>query len=246
LEGKPVPSTGRGSSETEETDVGRVVRRCYSMGKDLRWFFHAAYTFVCLSGQTSVVKRLDEGQLLKALAAAGANVVSTSPSSRPSSSSSIPIVNPTGSSLLSSLRSLPQTQSVLLLAAKRVLDRNALRDTDQPDNLCFDKLVTEYEQTFAKKHISLAGADNYSEEVLFQAFLHLLETDIIKPLADHTGGGANQYKMENTAFEGTESEGSLRTRVVVLNVDVEAELEGLVKDKEIGVSQALRKWGLVL
>ena len=142
---------------------------------------------------------------------------------------------------LRALLDLPPPQLAVLLAARRVLRRDDTRADDDASRrpaLTYDRLRAEY-------HLyrrTAAGGHALGSRAFFKAFVHLVETDLVRPAADHTGGGALQYLYR----KGSELTDEMTAKKVPLHilVDVERELERMLKDGRLDCPTLLKEWGM--
>jgi len=142
------------------------------------------------------------------------------------------------SARLRTLTDLSRPQVVILLAAKRILLRDAQKDLNSCSPLTYERIRNEYESYNA------SGLDCYEGHILYQSYCQLMETDLIRPVRDHTGGGLFQYFYEGHNRPVELDSMTLKRLPLYINVDIYEELEQALKRNMLDCSTALRDWGL--
>lgn len=139
---------------------------------------------------------------------------------------------------------LPESQVAIILSARRILRRDAADDSSVPKPLTFGRIQKEFE-TFLRGSVgSGLRTDLYEGNALHLAFLHLMETGLVCPAVDHTGGGPLQYYMHHTRTHAAMEPMALAKMPLHILVDIQSELGTLLKEKQLDCSTALREWGL--
>jgi len=142
------------------------------------------------------------------------------------------------------LLDLPESQLAVLLSARRILCRDAAEDSSAPKPLTFGRIKREFE-TFYRGNVGSGLTTNlYEGNLLHFAFLHLMETGLICPAVDHTGGGPLQYYLHHTRTHAAMEPMALAKMPLHVLVDINSELGVLLKDKMLDCSTALREWGM--
>ena len=150
-------------------------------------------------------------------------------------------VSPVGwnSIRLQALLDLPGSQVAILLAAKRVLSRNAQKqDSSIMTPFTYDRIEMEYESYKA------SGLDRYGGHVLYRSFCQLMETDLFRPARDHAGGCPLQYYYRGDSNPLGVDPMALRRLPLHMNVDLCKELDVALRNKMLDCTTALRDWGL--
>lgn len=142
---------------------------------------------------------------------------------------------------LQALRDLSGPQVALVLAARRILHRDASRtynhhnsETAEQPQLTLHRMLHEY-QAFFKGH------SRYSGSMLRRAFQDLLETGLVRPAADHTGLGPFQYMLRDNHNEAYSQ--SVDMEPLHLTVDIHREVKRAIDEDAFHCSTALREWG---
>ena len=142
------------------------------------------------------------------------------------------------------LLDLPESQLAILLSARRILSRDAAEDSSTPKPLTFGRIKREFE-TFHRGHVGSGLTTNlYEGNLLHFAFLHLMETGLICPAVDHTGGGPLQYYLHHTRTHAAMEPMALAKMPLHILLDINSELGVLLKDKMLDCSTALREWAM--
>jgi hypothetical protein len=149
--------------------------------------------------------------------------------------------------LQASLLDLSQSQVALLLAAKRLLAREAHLEhsvglTGETAAaaagvlapLTLQRMIHEY-QSFRR------GVQSYSDELLTAAAHQLLERGVLVPSLDHSGAGPMQYHV-SYSFE-TLDPYSLSRLPLHFPTDLNRELDEALKQDLMNGSTALNEWG---
>ena len=147
--------------------------------------------------------------------------------------------------LQASLLDLSQSQVALLLAAKRILAREAHLEhsvglTGETAAaavlapLTLQRMIHEY-QSFRR------GIQSYSDELLKEAAHQLLERGVLVPSLDHSGAGPMQYHI-SFSFE-TLDPYSLSRLPLHFPTDLNRELDEALKQNLMNCSTALNEWG---
>jgi len=142
---------------------------------------------------------------------------------------------------LQALRDLAGPQVALVLAARRILHRDASKTASHHNNesaeqpqLTLHRILHEY-QAFFK------GNSRYTGPMLRRAFQDLLETGLVRPAADHTGLGPFQYMLRDNNNEAYSQ--SVDMEPLHLTVDIHREVKGAIDEDAFNCSTALREWG---
>jgi hypothetical protein len=92
-----------------------------------------------------------------------------------------------------------------------------------------------------QEYASYRGPHRYHVRLLVQSFTQLLETDVVRPSADHAGGGPLQYEYSKSYYGMDES--TMSRMPLHLPVDVDTELGEALKQNLLECSTSLREWG---
>jgi hypothetical protein len=211
-----------------------VLDRNHKLGKDLRWFCRvvscalALYREDCQSllrqqNDPPNVPPLSQEHFLHALTLMNASFANES--------SERLVENFAVDPRMQALLDLSAPQVALVLAARRILARDALTEDSSPKPLTLQRMLVEYS--------NFRGSHRYNDKILVNSFQGLLETDVLIPSADHTGGGPLQYRYTL----GYRDFSTLSRMPLHLPVDMDRELEKALKNNLLSCSTALREWG---
>ena len=218
-------------ADEKEDLISEALQRNYNLGKDLRWFSRVVscalslYREDCLSILRNVssepsLPTLSPEHFLQALTVMNASF-----------GKDIIIGNMAADSRMQALLDMSGPQVALVLAARRILARDAFTEDISVKPLTLERMLQEY-QTYRGPH-------RYSNKLLQTCLVQLLETDVFRPSSDHTGGGPLQYRYQHH-FENV---GTLTRMPLHLVVDIERELGEALKNDLLDCSTSLREWG---
>ena len=239
--------------------ITNAFQREFRMGRDLRWFCRVLSTAVSLYRldcvlvleDTSKANNIDfknppvpfaPNYLMEALAMMGCLNVSDEPIVSDTKQSSLCLVEDVAVDprLQASLLDLSEPQVALLLAARRILARQAHLEqavvTANDDTVGLAPLTL---QRMMKEYQSFRRAAK--EEVLMVAAQHLLERGVLVPSLDHVGGGPLQYHV-SLSYQ-TLDPYSLKRLPLHLPVGMERELGDALQRNLLNCSTALKEWG---
>jgi hypothetical protein len=136
---------------------------------------------------------------------------------------------------MQALLDLSSPQLALVLAAKRILARDGHSEDSaaSPKPLTLERMLQEYE--------SYRGPHRFHPRLLVQSFYQLLDTDVMRPSADHAGGGPLQYN--HLDHYQTLDESTIRRMPLHLPMDIDTELGEALKQNLLECSTSLREWG---
>lgn len=218
----------------EDPRIRLILERNHKLGKDLRWFCRvvscsiALYREDCQSmlrqpNDPTHVPQLSQDHFLHALVVMNASFANESSQ----------LENVGVDPRMQALLDLSGPQVALVLAARRILARDAHVEDTTPKPLTLQRMLHEYQ--------SYRGSQRYSDRLLCQCFMQLLETDVMRPSADHTGGGPLQYTYSQNYYAMDFI--TLSRMPLHLPVDIDRELGEALKNNLLECSTALREWG---
>jgi Cdc6-like AAA superfamily ATPase len=222
------------SNDAIDRRIQLILERNYKLGKDLRWFCRvvscalALYREDCQSmlrrqpNAAAKLPTLSQEHFLHALQVMNASF--------PNESERL-VENFAVDPRMQALLDLSGPQVALVLAARRILARDALTEDTTPKPLSLQRMLQEYS--------NFRGSNRYSDRILTSCFYGLLETDVLRPSADHTGGGPLQYSYTLGHCDFA----TLSRMPLHLPVDMDRELERALKNDLLSCSTALREWG---
>jgi Cdc6-like AAA superfamily ATPase len=237
-------------SKSEDEEANRIVQtfqREFRMGRDLRWFCRvicsavSLYRLDCMLADSSTPK-LNGDYFMQALAMAGSLCLADSQATSATKQSSLCLVDGVAVDprLQASLLDLSQSQIALLLAAKRILSREAhlehalSGETTGVPPLTLQRMIREY-QSFRR------GIQSYSDDLLMTAVKQLLERGVLLPSLDHSGGGPLQYHVSSSY--ATLDPYSLLRLPLHFPTDLNTELDAALSQNLLNCSTALLEWG---
>ena len=149
--------------------------------------------------------------------------------------STLQVENMAANPRMQALMDLSGPQVALVLSARRILARDAQNEDDSssPKPLTLQRMIQEYQ--------SYRGPNRYPERLLTQSFWMLLETDVLRPSADHVGGAPLQYGYSQQWYAMDQA--TISRLPLHLPVDVPRELDQALKDNLLECSTSLRDWG---
>jgi hypothetical protein len=238
-------------AEDDETQrIRHTFQREFRMGRDLRWFCRvlcsavSLYRFDCVLTADSPLPKFIGDYFIQALAMAGSLCLTDSQVTSATKQSNVCLVEGVAVDprLQASLLDLSQSQVALLLAAKRILSRDAhLEQAAGVLNgesagvppLTLQRIIREY-QSFRR------GIQSYSDDLLITAAKQLLERGVLVPSLDHSGGGPMQYHI-SLSFE-TLDPYSLSRLPLHFPTDLNRELDEALSQDLLNCSTALKEW----
>jgi len=208
------------------------------LGKDLRWFRRLLYHALALyrhdlqqqqqhdssnDDKDASIPNLEPKYFEEALIALGGSVPSID-------KKAATVVDP--DLRLQALRDLSGPQVALVLAARRILHRDASKSNEtEQQQLTLQRMLHEY-KAFYK-------SSKYSEPMLRRAFTDLLEVGLFRPAADHSGLGPFQYQFRNeTLYTNATNVDTIERMPLHLTVDIHREVSSITT-----CSTALQEWG---
>eukprot|EP00586_Coscinodiscus_wailesii_P010201 CAMPEP_0172496224 /NCGR_PEP_ID=MMETSP1066-20121228/83553_1 /TAXON_ID=671091 /ORGANISM="Coscinodiscus wailesii, Strain CCMP2513" /LENGTH=514 /DNA_ID=CAMNT_0013268405 /DNA_START=42 /DNA_END=1586 /DNA_ORIENTATION=+ len=203
----------------EDNEIRIILERNHRLGKDVRWFCRVFSTAVSLSSSNSQLFHSDMILALQCMAGCGPSLRSKS------------------------LLSLPTPQLTILLCTRRLLRRQSQRTnnderTAPPPPLTFRRIAQEYDYLIAK-HSTL----QYSPTVLYQSFVQLVMAgDLLQVSKDHSGGACDQYRFSEDSLVDDWG----REVGVEITLELERELDAMLKSGKLSCPTVLRNWGLLM
>jgi hypothetical protein len=240
-------SHSRDSYQGQTGYIAYALQREFSMGRDVRWFCQALGAALSLyrfdyvltgnqNGENTPPPLFTSDYLMQSLAMMGTISLTDLPPTSNTRQSNISMVEGMALDprLQASLLDLSQPQVVLLLAAKRILGREAHLEQAGLAPLTLQRMLQEY-QSFRR------GVQGYNEELLTRAAIQLLERGVLVPSLDHSGGGPLQYHVSQV-YETLDPYSLLRLPLH-LPISIERELEEALQQNLLKYSAALKEWG---
>jgi hypothetical protein len=214
--------------------IYKILERNYQLGKDLRWFCRVVSCALSLyredvhsllrNESSSPMPTLTQQYFLQALVTMNASFAHEN---------LLKIQNVAADSRMQALLDLSGPQVALVLSARRILARDAHTEDSSVKPLTLQRMLQEYQ--------NYRGPHRYSDKLLRKCFVQLLETDVLRPSADHTGGGPLQYGY-NQGYYAME-DASISRMPLHLPVDIDRELGEALKNDLLECSTSLREWG---
>jgi hypothetical protein len=248
-----IKANDENESEDEMT-IAQVLRRNFALGKDVRWFcrvLSCALAFYredvasllrrdhqqqqndTLSPSTSApaMPSLAHEHFWEALVIMNASFPASLKQRHSSDNGATAIID----FRMQALLDLSSPQVALVLAAKRILARDGHSEDSaaSPKPLTLERMLQEYE--------SYRGPHRFHPRLLVQSFYQLLDTDVMRPSADHAGGGPLQYN--HLEHYQTLDESTIRRMPLHLPMDIDTELGEALKQNLLECSTSLREWG---
>lgn len=231
----------------QSNPVGSSFKRNFKLGKDIRWFCRV---LVVAFSKMREPLNLKQTHLLSGLEAMGTTIsCHSSHASSTTVNSFQNVIQSESSDILSCgsrasmLKNLPGSQIAVLLSAAHVISKSVGSgsgvDKQQFSPVTFDRVRREYE-SFTRN--SLGGVDRHSDSVFQQAFLHLMDSGLIKFAVDHSGGNTFQYS-DNHSWNCPELRFFAHLPIHI-NVEIDMELKAALTHNLLDCSEALRNWGL--
>ena len=225
--------------------VRDIVERKFALGLGLRWFSRVVsialslYVEDLIENQKccQILNTFNIEYILNGLEAMGGT---DAHSKIKNSSDDVNEMNlMKGNSRMSWLLDLSGPQVAILLAAKRIFNRDNQDEVSQKP-LTYERILSEYESSFIAQSKS-SGPDHYPKHVIYRSFCDLLG-GFFMPIHDHTGGGPLQYQYCKEF--SIQNRSSLQKVALYVNVDLEEELGVALKKNRLNCTSALRDWGL--
>lgn len=227
-----------------------TLQREFRMGRNLRWFGRvlctaiSLYRFDCVLATDGEAPKFEGGYFVKALNMAGSLCLTDTAATSATKQSSICLVDGVAVDprLQASLLDLSQSQIALLLAAKRILSREAHTEHAVVMNgdsigvapLTIQRMIREY-ASFRR------GIQASSDEMLTEAARQLLERGVLVPSLDHSGGGPMQYHV-SASFE-TLDPYSFSRLPLHFPLALNRELDEAIRQNLVKCPTALKEWG---
>jgi hypothetical protein len=216
--------------------VWSTMEREFRVGRDTRWFGRVLSTALGLYRlDVEIEDKLPEFQpqyLMDALVMLG-SFISDDMASATKQPSLTTMEDNAVHPRLQAMLDISKPQVVLLLAARRILVREAHREQAVASPLTIQRMLNEYESSFRR------GAQR--KESLIPAARTLLERGIFTPSMDHSGGGPIQYHA--SLVYKTLDPYSLVRLPLHLPIDIDRELDTAISRNLLECSTALREWG---
>jgi Cdc6-like AAA superfamily ATPase len=234
--------------DTENVErVSLAMQREFRFGKDLRWFSRVIATalslyrhdcVVCLDDPRKQIPNFRTSHLVDSLVMMGASISDTAAATKQPDLCVVHglAVDPR----LQALLDLSTPQVALLLAAKRILTRERHKDHVHeeeagPPSLSLERILKEYE-SFRR------GSSSQGNTRLLRRAAHgLLETGLLVPCMDHSGGGPNQSSLAKS-YRNVDPH-TLRRLPLQMSVETDRELGRALEDNLLECPTALKEWG---
>jgi len=222
--------------DDKQQRIQYILERNFQLGKDLRWFCRVLSCALALYREDlqSLIRRqskthdsiptLTQDHFLQALVSMNASFANEGV---------VKIGNVAVDPRLQALLDLSGPQVALVLSARRILARDAHTEESSPKPLTLQRMLQEYQ--------SYRGPNRYQEVLLKKCFTQLLETDVFRPSADHTGGGPLQYGYSQSYYEMEET--TISRMPLHVPVDIQRELGEALQQDLLECSTSLREWG---
>jgi Cdc6-like AAA superfamily ATPase len=221
------------------TKLWSTMEREFRFGKDLRWFSRVLSTALALYSHDvdmeDNVPEFKPSHLLDALVMLRASISDDTSASVTNHPNLCMIQDQAVDPRLQALLDMSKPQVALLLAARRILTREAHREQAVTAPLTLQRMMKEYESSFRRL------ASQRKESTLLPAARQLLERGILVPSTDHSGGGPLQYSI--TQVYKTLDPYSLVRLPLHMPVDIDRELGEALDRNLLDCSTALREWG---
>jgi hypothetical protein len=223
---------------TEQESVVKCLQREHRMGRDARWFSRVlSFALIHYRDQCSHGLNSDDADgtlklefslqyLIEAMLDMGAAL----PQHRPSDLR------------MQALADLSSPQTVLILAAKRILTRDTQRKSDAPTiRLTLERILNEYNTAIQKGSLL---SNRYSSAQLWKAFQELVGMDLFRPAADTGGNLPFQYMHLDSLYQDMDRNTFVTRMPLHMTVDVHREVKVALEQNITQCSTALREWGL--
>jgi Cdc6-like AAA superfamily ATPase len=238
---------------TQHPRLYDTLLRAYRTGKDVRWFCRlvflalAIYRGDLLDEQASTETNcsatdcaFQSKYLEDALFDMGRAVNQDSAISTHADSESAGAAD----HLVQALCDLPGPSVALVLAARRILERDssshgALQsETSVSPQLTLHRMLHEYQSSYRGQ------TANYSGPILHHAFAELLEIGIFRPALDHrAASGILEYHHRDDALYNYNNMDGVERMPLQLTVDIHRVLKPAIEKNLLNCSTALREWG---
>eukprot|EP00980_Cylindrotheca_fusiformis_P031301 scaffold26138_cov220-Cylindrotheca_fusiformis.AAC.1 len=216
-----------------------TMEREFRFGKDLRWYSRVLSTALALYRCDIEVEddfvEFKASYLMDALVMLGASISDDPVESATTHPDFCMVGDCAVDPRLQSLLDLSKPQVTLLLAARRILTREAHREQAVTAPLTVQRMMKEYESSFH------CGALYRNEATLTSAAKQLLQRGILVPSTDHSGGGPLQYST--TQVYKMLDPYSLVRLPLHMPLDIDRELGEALNKNLLDCSTALREWG---
>jgi hypothetical protein len=223
---------------TEHESVVKCLQREHRMGRDARWFSrvlsfalihyraHCSHFLDCSKVGGTPIMDFSLKFLVEAMLDMGASL----PQHRPSDLR------------MEALTDLSSPQTVLILAAKRILTRDTQRKSDTPAiRLTLERILNEYNTAIQKGSLL---SNRYSSSQLWKAFQELVGMGLFRPAADTGGKLPFQYMHLDSMYQDMDRNTFVTRMPLHMTVDVHREVKVALEQNIIQCSTALREWGL--
>jgi len=224
------------ASNPIEVRILETLQREFRMGKDARWFCRilssalSLYRLKCMlyDGPAPFSTQF----MVDALVCMGAGLSDASSATR---QTSFPMVNGRAVYLRhQALLDLSPPQVGLLLAARRILTRETIKDAIDAPPLTLQRIWKEYQTTFSKNTTAITPA-------VEMAGHDLIYMGLLQPSMTHSGGGPLQY--QGKAFIASLDNFSLARLPLHLPLETQQELGQALKMGVLNGATALLEWG---
>lgn len=230
------PNVDDGQSDRTNTlhsKLWSILEHEFRIGKDVRWFCRVVLGALSLFRHdvtmADVTPNFGPHHLLEAIAMQG---VSISNDDGTSKLDSFGIGERAMDLRFQALLDLPQSQVALLLAARRILTREAHREQAVTAPLTIQRMLNEYTTSFRRGR---------SDSSLVPAAKQLLQQGLLIPSAEHSGGAPLQYSL-SSKYKNLDPYSLVRLPLH-LPIEIDRELGEALNKSLLDCSTALREWG---
>lgn len=234
-----VASNVKDESKKLGRKVWSTMDRELRFGKDVRWFCRVLSTALAFYRKDveSEERRpqFNARHLVDALVMLGASISDDTADSATNHPNLCLVGNNAVDPRMQALLDMSKPQVALLLAARRILKREAHREQAVTAPLSVQRMIKEYESSFRR------GALYRNEAILVSAAKQLLQRGILVPSTDHSGGGPLQYSISQVYK--TLDPFSLVRLPMHMPLDIDRELGEALNRNLLDCSTALREWG---
>lgn len=227
--------------------VQQILERNMTVDKDARWLLNRVFWYAltlyrrdlesALEKSSASAPQLRARHLLEALLDCGAHIPkSMNVEKFAQQNASSPYVS-SFSPRLSALLDLPGPAVALVLAAKRILTRDAQHD-EVTTPLTLERLFREYQTSYR-------GLNKYTPAALHNAASSLLRVGLLRPGVQHGGSAALEYTQWSVCADIT----VLERVPLQATFDIHRELGAILQQDQqknsqrLTCSTALREWG---
>ncbi|KAL3927539.1 MAG: hypothetical protein SGBAC_013047 [Bacillariaceae sp.] len=231
---KPTVIDGKkGKTATLHSKIWSVLEHEFRIGKDVRWFCRVILAALSLYRHdvmmTDNVPKFGPHHLIEAFAMLGVPVSSDFGTSKLDLFS----IGAKAMDLrFQALLDLPQSQVALLLAARRILTREAHREQAVTAPLTIQRMLHEYSNSFRRGRSDLS---------MLPAARQLLQQGLLVPSNEHSGGAPLQYCI-SSKYKNLDPYSLIRLPLH-FPIEIDRELGEALDKSLLDCSTGLREWG---